>query len=145
VVRGTGLWTPPADVVARALATGTARQQALATHPGPLSNPLHSLRVLIGVFLLFVLPGLIAAPWFELEDAPSRIALIPGTSIVLTIVSGIAVLAVWRGPLSTFKAWLVVGVAGAVGIALRLRRRRPRRAPHLFGLVQPVEPHDRAD
>jgi hypothetical protein len=145
VVKGTGLWAPPADVVARALATGTARQRALATHPGPLSNPLHSLGVLIGVFLLFVLPGLIAAPWFELEDAPSRIALIPGTSIVLTIVSGIAVLAVWRGPLSTSKAWLVVGVAATVGMALRLRRRRSGRASDLLALVQPVEPDDRAD
>ena len=145
MVKGAGLWTPPADVVARALAAGTARQQALATHPGPLSNPLHSMRVLLGLFVLFVLPGLIAAPWFEIEDVPSRVALIPGMSIVLTIVSGIAVLALWRGPLSTFKAWWVVGVATAVGMALRLRRRRRGRAPHLLGLIQPVEPHDRAD
>ncbi len=142
VVKGTGLWTPPADVVARALETGTARQQALATHPGPLSNPLHSLRVLIGVFFLVVLPGLIAAPWVELEDAPSQIALIPGMSFVLTIVSGIAVLAIWRGPLSTSKAWVVVGVATAIGMALRLGRRSRRGASQA---LEPLEPDDRAE
>jgi hypothetical protein len=145
VVKGAGLWTPPADVVARAMAAGTARQEALSTHPGPLSNPLHSLRVLIGLFVLFVLPGLMAAPWFELEDVPSRIALIPGMSIVLTIVSGIAVLAVWRGPLSPAKAWAVVGVAAAIGIALRLGRRRGSRVSHRLEVVEPVEPYDGAD
>ena len=65
--------------------------------------------MLIGLFFLAFLPGLIAAPWFGLRDAPSRVALIPGMSIVLTLLSGIAVLAIWRGPLTATKAWAVVG------------------------------------
>ena len=53
----------------------------------------------------------LAAPFFGLRDTPSRIALIPGISIVLSLLSGIAVLGVWRGPLTDTKAWVVVAVA----------------------------------
>ena len=69
--------------------------------------------------MLAVLPGLIAAPWFELNDTPSRIGLIPGLSVVLTVLSGIAVLAVWRGPFTTAKGWATVVLAVAVAAGLR--------------------------
>ena len=96
------------------------QQTRLEDHPSALANPLHTVRVVVGLFFLAFLPGLIAAPWFELRDAPSRVALIPGMSIVLTLLSGIAVLAVWRGPLTTTKAWVVVGVAVAVALGFRV-------------------------
>ncbi len=46
--------------------------------------------------------------------------MIPGTSIVLSLLAGIAVLGVWRGPLTDTKAWVVVAVAVGAGAALRL-------------------------
>ena len=69
---------------------------------------------------LMVLPGLIAAPFFELRDTPSRIALVPAMSVVMTLLAGIAVLAVWRGPLTDSKAWTTVVLACGLGVALRL-------------------------
>jgi hypothetical protein len=114
-----GLWVPPSGVVDQARAAGAAQQAAFVDPPGPLSDPMHLLRVLFGVFFLVVLPGLIAAPMFELKDTPSRIALIPGMSIVLTLLTGIAVLAVWRGPLTSTKGWVVV--AATVGVAAVFR------------------------
>ena len=133
VLSGAGLWTPPAEVVARASAAAAATQQALATHPGPLADPLHLIRVLFGLFLLLILPGWLAGPFFELEDAPSRVALVPGMSIVITILSGIAVLTVWRGPLTTVKGWTVVAVAVGLGVSLRLVRTRLVAALIAFG------------
>jgi hypothetical protein len=124
VLNGSGLYAPPSAVVAGAEAAGNATEQALATHPGPFANPLHTLRVLFGLFLLVMLPGLIAASFFELEDATTRVMLVPGMSIVLTILSGIAVLAVWRGPLTTAKGWTVVAVAVGLAVVLRAGRER---------------------
>ena len=133
VLQGDGLYTPPQDVVDRAEAAAVAEQTRLENHPGALANPLHTLRVLVGLFFLAFLPGLIAAPWFELRDAPSRVALIPGMSIVLTLLAGIAVLAVWRGPLTTMKAWVVVGVATAVAAGFRVGASRLNRVLGSFG------------
>jgi hypothetical protein len=120
VIRADGLYEPSADITSRALAAANTEQARLDDHPGALSNPVHSVRVLGGLFFLAVLPGLIAAPWFGLKDTPSRMALIPGMSFCLTLLSGIAVLAVWRGPLTTAKAWVVVGVATATAAGLRV-------------------------
>ncbi len=123
VMNEPGLWMPDADVIAQAQAAAQAQQAAFADPSGPFGDPVHLLRVLLGVFLLAILPGLIAAPLFELEDTPSRIALIPGMSIVLTLLTGIAVLAVWRGPLGPTKAWTVVGLTIAGSAVLRYARR----------------------
>jgi Major Facilitator Superfamily len=122
VIQGDGLYRPSADMVQRAQAAAAAEKAALDHHPGPFGDPLHLLRVLAGLFFLIVLPGAVASAFFELEDWPSRVALIPGISIVLTLLSGIAVLAVWRGPLTTVKAWVVVAVATGVGLILRTAR-----------------------
>ncbi len=118
-----GLWVPPDQVVDQAKASGAAQAAAFVDPPGPLSDPIHLLRVLFGVFVLAVLPGLIAAPMFELKDTPSRIALIPGMSIVLSLLTGIAVLAVWRGPLSPAKGWAVVVATLGVAAVLRFAQR----------------------
>ena len=55
------------------------------------------------------------------HNRPTGSRSIPGMSVVLVLLSGIAVLAVWRGSLTTAKAWVVVGVAVGVGAALRVR------------------------
>jgi Major Facilitator Superfamily len=133
VLKGPNLWVPPPDVVAQAQAASKAQAVAFDDHPGALGDPLHTLRVLLGVLILAVLPGLIAAPFFELDDTPSRLALIPGMSIVITLLSGIAVLAVWRGPLTTTKAWSVVALALGFSLVLRLARPALTRALTSFG------------
>ncbi len=119
VLTGDGLYEPPADVVERARAAAAAAAARFEDPPGPLDDLPHQARVLAGLFALAVLPGLLAAPFFGLRDTPSRIALIPGTSIVMSLLAGIAVLGVWRGPLTETKAWVVVGVAVGAGAALR--------------------------
>ncbi len=124
VLRGPGLWQPPAGVVADARAAAAVEQRSLADHPSAFGDPVHTLRVLVGVFFLAILPGLVAAPFFELDDTVIKVSLVPGISIVLTLLSGIALLAVWRGPLTTVKGWAVVALA--TGVAAGLRRRGPR-------------------
>ena len=120
VLTGEELYEPPADVVEGARAEAAAAAARSEDPPGPLDDVPHQARVLAGLFALAVLPGLLAAPFFGLRDTPSRIALIPGTSIVMSLLAGIAVLGVWRGPLTETKAWVVVGVAAAAGVALRI-------------------------
>ena len=133
LLQGDGLYAPPQEVVDRAEAAAVAEQTRLENHPSAAANPLHTIRVLIGLFFLAFLPGLIAAPWFGLRDAPSRVALIPGMSIVLTLLSGIVVLAIWRGPLTTTKAWVVVALAALVALGLRLGSERLNRVLGSFG------------
>jgi MFS family permease len=133
LLQGEGLYTPPQEVVDRAEAAAVAEQTRLEDHPSAVADPLHTFRVLIGLFFLAFLPGLVAAPWFELRDGPSRVALIPGMSIVMTLLSGIVVLAIWRGPLTTTKAWVIVGLATAVGLGMRLGAARLNRVLGSFG------------
>ncbi|HEX6401477.1 MAG TPA: MFS transporter [Actinomycetota bacterium] len=123
VLTGDGLFEPPPDVVEDAREAADAAAARFADPPSPLSNLPHQGRVLLGLFVLAVLPGLLAAPFFELRDAPSRIALIPGISIVLSLLAGILVLSVWRGPLGEGKAWTAVAVAVAAGAGLRFGAR----------------------
>ena len=54
-------------------------------------------------------------------------------SVIFLILSGIAVLAVWRGPLSVTKGWTVVAVAVGVGAALRFADAWLRRPLESFG------------
>ena len=120
VLTGGGFYEPPADVVEGARAAAEAAAARFADPPGPLDDLPHQGRVLAGLFALAVLPGLLGAPFFGLKDTPSRIALIPGTSIVMSLIAGIAVLGIWRGPLTEAKAWVAVAVAVGAGAVLRV-------------------------
>jgi MFS family permease len=133
VLTGDGIYEPPAEAVARARTAAEAAAARFADPPGPLSDLPHQARVLAGLFLLAVLPGLLAAPFFGLKDTPSRIALIPGTSIVMSLLAGIVVLGVWRGPLTPAKAWVVVAVAVGAGAGLRFGAGMILRALVAFG------------
>jgi hypothetical protein len=133
-IQGDGLWSPPADVVERAQAAAAAEAAKFADHPPFYANPLHTLRVLLGLLVLAVLPGLFARRFFEIDDSPvARVALIPGMSIVLSMLSGIAVLAVWRGPLTTTKGWVIAAVAVGGGAVLGTARRAIVRPLEAFG------------
>ncbi len=130
---GDGFFTPPTDAVELARDAATTEADRLENHPGAFGDPLHTLRVLFGLAFLLVLPGMIAAPWFGLRDTAGRIALVPAMSIVLTLLSGIAVLAIWRGPLTTPKAWVVVAASATVAAGLRLGAPALLRVLNSFG------------
>jgi MFS family permease len=116
---GTALYTPPADLVAQAEAAANAKQAELQDHPGAFANLPHNLLVIAILALILILPGWLASSWFGLRTPIDRIALIPGMSVIMLMLSGIAVLAVWRGSLTTTKGWAVALVAIGLGGALR--------------------------
>ena len=101
-------------------AAASAKQTELDNHPGAFANPVHNLLVLAVLALILILPGWLASSWFGTSTTIDRMALIPGMSVVMLMLSGIAVLAVWRGSLTTEKGWMVVAVAVGLGGALRL-------------------------
>ena len=116
--------TPPEGVLQAGVAAGEAEQLAFERHGGVLDDPLHLLRVLIGLVLILVVPGLLAARFFDIDGFLSRASLIPGVSIALVILSGIVVAAVWRGPFDPAHAWASVGLAIATGGVLGAAKAR---------------------
>ncbi|MGZ5343609.1 MAG: MFS transporter [Actinomycetota bacterium] len=133
VIEGDGLWSPPADVVAQAQAAASEAQQRFESHPGPLDNLPQNLLVIAILAGLLIVPGWLASNWLGLKTTPDRIGLIPGMSAVLLVLSGIAVLAVWRGPLTTTKGWVIVAAAVGIGAALRVADAWLRRPLESFG------------
>ncbi len=119
VLTADGLWTPPPEVVDAAQAAAAAKGEEMTNHPGALSNLPHTLLVIAILALLLIVPGYLASGWFGVRTTIDRMGLIPGMSVVMLMLSGIAVLAVWRGSLTTAKGWAVVGVAVGLGAALR--------------------------
>jgi hypothetical protein len=120
VVTGPHLAIPSPETLAAARAAEARTAALYADHPGVLGNPAHTLRVLFALVLLLVVPGLIAASWFELDDAWLKIALVPGISIGLTVVAGIAWVALRRAPFSVADGWVALGLATAAAIGLRV-------------------------
>ncbi|MDH4113421.1 MAG: MFS transporter, partial [Actinomycetota bacterium] len=120
VIEGAGLWSPPQGVVERAQAAAADEAAKFEAHPGPLENLPQNLLVIALLALLLIVPGWLAASWLGIRTTVDRIALIPGMSVVIVLLSGVAVLAIWRGPLSVTKGWVVVVVAIGVGAALRM-------------------------
>jgi hypothetical protein len=124
VLTGPGLTTPSASTLQAARAAEQQQSEAILNHPSAFADPLHTLRVLFGLALLVVLPGLISARWFELRGFPDRLALIPGISIGLVIVSGIFVVSVTRNAFSTADGWATVAIAILISIGLAVLARR---------------------
>ena len=125
VLTAPGQWTPPDDVIARAQAAANAEAAKFQDHPSWWENPLHTLRVLFGLLILMILPGLLSRRFFEIDDSPvANVALIPSISIVLSMLSAIVVLSVWRGPMTSVKGWAIAGVAVGAGAVLGAARER---------------------
>jgi MFS family permease len=116
---GTQLYAPSADIVQQAEAAATAKQQELQDHPGALANLPHNVLVIAILALLLIVPGWLASGWFGFRTTIDRMGLIPGMSVVMLMLSGIGVLAVWRGSLTTAKGWAVAAVAIGIGVAFR--------------------------
>ena len=128
VVTGPKLATPSPAALAAGKQAERQTAALYANHPGVFGNFGHSIRVLFGLALLLVLPGWIAAPWFELEDSWVKIALIPAVSFALVVLAGIALVSVTRGPYSVADGWITLGLAVAVAGALRVGKPRLDRA-----------------
>ena len=133
VIQAEGLWSPPPEVVERARSAAAEEAAKFDAHPGPLENLPQNLLVIALLALLLVVPGWLAAGWLGIRTTVDRIALVPGMSIVIVLLSGIAVLAVWRGPLSSAKGWTVAAVAIGIGGSLRLADSWLRRPLEAFG------------
>jgi hypothetical protein len=119
VVTGEGLTTPSDAAVADARAAEGEVAAFYDDHPGVFGNLGHTLWVVFALALLLVVPGAIAARWFELDDAWLKIALVPGISITLTVLSGIVVVAVTRAPFGVVHGWASLALATAVAAGLR--------------------------
>jgi MFS family permease len=119
VIEGEGLYSPPPDVVERAQRAAAEEATKFRAHPGALENLPQNLLVIALLAVLLIVPGWLASSWVGIRTTVDRIALIPGISIVIVLLAGIAVLSVWRGPLSAPKGWSVVAVAVGIGAALR--------------------------
>ncbi len=120
VVTGSGFATP-SPAALQAASRAEAQTAALyADHPVIFDNLGHTAWVLVALALLLVVPGLIAARFFELEDGWIRIALVPGLSFALTVIAGVIVVAVRRAPFSTFDGWACLALATLFAIGLRV-------------------------
>src|SRR5439155_5660988 len=97
---------------------------------GRFSDLGHILRVVVALVFLLVVPGLIAARWFQLEGPHSRIALVPGMSLGLTLAAGVVVEGVHRTPfgLTNGIATSALAIAAAVFLGFLARRREAGKA-----------------
>jgi Major Facilitator Superfamily len=127
-VTGPHLAAPSPDAISAARAAEARTAAQYANHPGALGNLGHTARVMLGLALVLLVPGLLAAPWFELEDGWTQVALIPAISFALVILAAIAVVAVTRSPYSAADGWVTIGIALVVAAGLRLGKRRMDRA-----------------
>ncbi|HET9249465.1 MAG TPA: MFS transporter, partial [Actinomycetota bacterium] len=119
VVTGEGLTTPSDAAISDARAAEGEVAAFYADHPGILGNLGHTLWVIFALALLLIVPGAIAARWFGLDDAWLKIALVPGISITLVVLSGIVVVAVTRAPFGVAHGWASLALATAVAAGLR--------------------------
>ncbi len=129
VVVGQGLAPFSTDAAEAASKAAAAEARKLRTHPGLFDDLGHLLRNVIGLFLLLVLPGLLAARWFDVRGLPERLALVPGLSVALVLAAGVVVIAIHRAPVGPADGWVAMALAVAAGLGLHLlARARPRLA-----------------
>jgi hypothetical protein len=133
VVTGEGLATPSEEAIAGARAAEEEVRTFYLQHPSVFDNLGHTLWVLLALGLLLVVPGLLAARFFELDDAWLKVALVPGISIALTVIAGVIVVAVHRAPFGAADGWASLGLATVFAATLRLGRRPILKVMNGFG------------
>jgi hypothetical protein len=133
VLTADSLWAPPPEVVDQAQSAAEAKGMEMADHPGALANWPHNLLAIALLAFLLIVPGWLASGWFGVRTTMDRMGLIPGMSVVMLMLSGIGVLAIWRGSLTTAKGWAVVAVAIGLGAALRYADSWLRKPLESFG------------
>jgi hypothetical protein len=133
VLTGPGLATPSPDAVDSARAAEAEVANFYANHPGIFGNIGHTLWVFLALGLLLVVPGLLTARFFELDGAWLRVALVPGISVMFTVIAGVLVVAVHRAPFGVADGWASIGLATAFAAGLRFGARPLLRAMTAFG------------
>ena len=123
VVTGDGLATPSPEALRDARAAEAEVAAFYENHPGVFGNLGHTLWVIVALGLLLVVPGLVAARFFELDDPWLKVALVPGVSVALTVIAGVIVVAVHRAPFGTADGWASLGLATAIAAGLRFGAR----------------------
>jgi hypothetical protein len=137
VLNGPGL-APPSEQAAAAGRRAADELSRNLSSPHPrFERPGHLLRVVFGLFLLAVLPGLLAMRWFEIRGFAEWMALVPALSLALSEVSAVAVVAVHRAPFAPGDGWASAALAVALGAGLGLLARRRSRAPALSSSERP--------
>lgn len=124
LVKADGYALPDDATLQAAVTAGSAEQDYMNDHPGPFANPMHLLTVLLGLIALAVVPGLIAAPWFQIEGWRMKLGLVPAVSIGMNIMVAVAVISVTRSAFTPTNAWISVGVTTLIAIGLNLLSRR---------------------
>jgi len=125
VVTGPNLAPVSGPAIGAGQTAGRQEARTLSNPPGRFSDPLHLLRVVIVLVLLLVVPGLIAMRWFDLDDFPPRLGLVPGISFAMSVTAAFFVKAVHRSPFTVADGVASVVVAcGAAGVLNLLARRR---------------------
>jgi MFS family permease len=129
--------SPTAAPSAEALQAAHVAESEVATfylqHPSVFDNLTHTLWVILALALLLVAPGLLSARFFGIEGTWEKVALIPGMSIALTVLSGVIVVAVTRAPFGVAHGWATLGLATAIGGGLALGRSKVLGALDGFG------------
>jgi sugar phosphate permease len=133
VVTGEGLATPSDEAIEDARGAEAEIAEFYAAHPGVLGNVGHNLWVVVALALLLVVPGLLAARFFGLDDVWLKVALVPGISIALTVIAGVVVVAVHRAPFGVADGWATLGLATAFAATLRLGQAPILRVMNAFG------------
>ncbi|MGH2681993.1 MAG: hypothetical protein ACRDIX_02025 [Actinomycetota bacterium] len=124
LLQGPGVAPPDGGAVQAARAAGLRASRDLASSPTPFADPLHLARVALGLSLLLVLPGALAARWFGVRGLPGALGVIPSLSVAMNVASGLIVLAVSRRPLTLGMGWATVALAAAAGMGALLASRR---------------------
>jgi hypothetical protein len=123
-------FAPPDPAAVEAARSADLRiRRFIAGSPFFLAGPADLLRGALGLALVLVVPGLLAARWFGVRDLAMGLGTVPALSLAMNAASGLLVLAVARRPLTEGMAWIVVAVAvltGAVMFLLSIRRRSAR-------------------
>jgi MFS family permease len=126
VVSANGSRAAPIDQHAVALAklAGAREAAAVANPPGIFSDPAHIARGLFVILFMVIVPGLLAARWFELDDGLLKVGLVPGMSIAMVMASAVLVVAVHRKPFSLADGVASIALATLVGAGLHVLARR---------------------
>jgi hypothetical protein len=130
LLRGSEFAPPDPGAIEAARAADLRIRRFIDDPPTFLAGPDDLLRGALGLVLVLLLPGLLAARWFRIRDAVMGLGTVPALSLAMNATAGLLVLAVLRRPLSPGVGWLIVGVATLAGAALfllSLRGRRPTR------------------
>jgi hypothetical protein len=127
LLRGPEFAPPDPAAVEAAQAADLRIRWFIAAPPSFLAGPGDLLRGALGLALVLVLPGLLAARWLRVRGLAMGLGTVPALSLAMNVTSGLLVLAVLRRPLTEEVAWTIVAVstlAGAVLFLLSVRRRR---------------------